>query len=65
MIKMITSAVIMEVKIMNDVQIALTIGRIEEYDEEEREKYDLFINTMTLLVEKYGNIILQSLEATA
>ena len=59
------SAVIMEVKIMNDVQIALTIGRIEEYDEEEREKYDLFINTMTLLVEKYGNIILQSLEATA
>lgn len=65
MIKMIMSAVIMEVKIMNDVQIALTIGRIEEYDEEEREKYDLFINTMTLLVEKYGNIILQSLEATA
>lgn len=50
---------------MNDVQIALTIGGIEEYDEEEREKYDLFINTMTLLVEKYGNIILQSLEATA
>lgn len=65
MIKMIMSAVIMEVKIMNDVQIALTIGRIEEYDEEEREKYDLFINNMTLLVEKYGNIILQSLEATA
>lgn len=50
---------------MENAKILPEVERKPESMENEKESFDIFINTMVQIVEKYGKLVLQDLDCVA